>query len=172
MENEKICSNCGKSNENTASYCSNCGKSLVQNNVMNSNSEQSVNNSNINIEGVTNNNQTTNKSEKEGDVFALLSLLFYFLGSTAMEILAAHIPGKIGYAFSTLGGICPLVGIVLMIVGRTKYPNNKFLKGVMWAIFISIVIGIIVLSIISIYCATACSATYMECTTMDTSGCS
>lgn len=61
--------------------------------------------------------------------------------------------------FSGLAGIASLVGLVIMIMTRVKYPRNRFGKAVMW---IYIIIGI--LELIAVIVATvACIITAAAC---------
>jgi hypothetical protein len=59
----------------------------------------------------------------------------------------------------------PLAGIVFMIIGRVKYPSNKFLKVVMWIIIITEIVTVVAAAIIVITC-------FVTCATTDLSGCS
>lgn len=145
MENNK-CSNCGMTNENNFKFCTKCGKALITN----PNTQTST---------------QTEMNEKAGNQLGALSLILYFAGSTIATALTLCLPEKIKVYFSALSGFIPLIGIVIMIIGRVNYPNNKLLKIAMWLIIASIVICVITIMIIFAWC-------YITCVTMDTSGCS
>lgn len=144
MENRKVCPNCGIVNTIDSQFCSNCGVQLTQNNV------------------VVNNQK--NNDTSEGNKLGLLSLILYFLGTSIVSVIAYALPTAFRNYLSTLSGLFPLAGIVIMIVGRVKYPNNKLLKAAMWAIIGSIIFSLIAFIVFFIWC-------YVTCTTMDTSGC-
>ena len=91
-------------------------------------------------------------------------MVLYFAGSAVVTLISYFFPGDSRDAFMSLSGFCPLAGIVLMIIGRVKYPTNKFLKVVMWIIIGSIILGLFLFILFVIWC-------YITCSTMDTSGC-
>lgn len=156
MNNNKICSNCNTVNGNDSLYCSNCGTNFSQdNNIIHeqNNCYQNLNNSNV----VKNNNS-------EGNIFGIISLVLYFCGSTISAVFYSFLPDSLSSYLSTLGGVFPLVGIVVMIVGRVKYPQNKLLKVTMWVIISTIILMIVLFIIFIAWC-------YVTCNSSDLSGC-
>ena len=135
--NSKFCPSCGKENESNDMFCSNCGKSL---------------NNNV----VDNNTTNNNVDSSQGDKLGLISLLLYFGASLVFSIITLSLPEDVRNYFSALVGMCPLAGIVVMIVGRVKYPNNRLLKIVMWVIIISIILEIVLFIILVVVCYISC----------------
>lgn len=142
--NDRFCSNCGKEIDSNNMFCSSCGTKLNQN---------STNN---NVVTVANNNVDSS----QGDKLGLISLLLYFGASLVFSIITVFLPDEVRNYFSTLVGMCPLAGIVVMIVGRVKYPNNKLLKIVMWVIIASIILGIVLFIVVVIVCYVSCAGLY------------
>lgn len=160
MNNIK-CPSCGAENNSQSNFCIQCGTKLVQdNNVV---SEQKVENSKQNINVVVN-NQAVDNDEKEAKRLGIISLVLYFAGQLISVLLGSLLSGYLGESVMGLGGFCPLAGIVVMIVGRVKYPKNRFLKVVMWIIIASMIISIIFMILFVLWC-------YITCSNYDTSGC-
>lgn len=157
MNNNKICSNCNAVNETDSLYCSNCGMKFSQKDTIvheQNNGYQNLNNNNV----VKNNNS-------EGNIFGIISLVLYFCGSTISVVFYSFLPEILSSYLSTIGGVFPLVGIVVMIVGRVKYPENKLLKVAMWVIISTIILIILLFVIFAVWC-------YVTCSNVDLSGCS
>ena len=146
--NNKKCQNCGTENKNESKFCTQCGKPF----------EEQVTDQQNNIV------QTNDNDTKTANTLATISLVLFFGGSIIIGFFSYMLPTNIRYSFSSLSGICPLAGIVTMIVGRVKYPTNKFLKIVMWIIIASIIISLIIFILFIIWC-------YVTCSTADYSGC-
>lgn len=141
MENNKICPNCKTSNTNDSNFCSNCGNILDQ--------------KDTNIDKVEDNN---------GTKLGIIALVLYFGASMISYAIAFILPSDYEAPFSALFGLCPLAGIVVMIVGRVKYPTNTLLKTAMWLIIVFTIMGIIYFVLIMIMC-------YVACSNFDTRGC-
>ena len=156
MNNIK-CPNCGVENNSESNFCIQCGSKLVQDN--SEVSEQKKENNELVV-----NNQVVDKDEKEAKKLGIISLVLFFAGQIICSLLGALLSGYLGEAVMALGGFCPLAGIVTMIVGRVKYPNNKLLKIVMWIIITSIIISILLCILFVIWC-------YITCANYDYSGC-
>ncbi len=147
MENFRICPNCGTNNKTNSNFCANCGTKLEQNNV----------------EAV--NNQPVKSENLNAKMLGVISLVLYFASSTILSAITYFLPESFRVMFSSLVGLCPIFGIIVMIIGRVKYPTNKFLKIVMWIIIGSIIFCFVATVIFMIwFCVT--------CANMDTSGCS
>ena len=134
MENNNYCTKCGTKIEEGSMYCFNCGSPLKENTQQNTPQD---------------NNQIPN-NDKEGNKLGLISLVLYFAGSGILSVLVSMFPQETRNYFSSLIGLCPLASIVVMIVGRIKYPNNKLLKIAMWTIIICTLIGIIAFIVIMV----------------------
>lgn len=160
MENNKICPNCGTNNKSDSNFCGNCGKQLIQNNVV-VNGQDNIQHNKNNDYMV--NNQTNYIKDSEANKLGIISLVLYFAGSLISSI-SYLLPSAVSDSFSALAGLCPLSGIVIMIIGRIKYPTNKLLKIVMWIIIGSIIFGLIAFIVFVIWC-------YVTCSNTDTSGC-
>ena len=145
MENNKICPNCQTHNDNNSKFCVNCGQQLVLNNDIVNNQSNSINNS-------------------EGNMWGIISLLLYFAGTTIVSLITFILPDEVKDSFSSLIGMSPLAGIVIMIIGRVKYPKNKLLKIAMWLIIGSIFLSLVAFVLFVIWC-------YVTCANFDKSGC-
>lgn len=143
----KICPSCGVSISGDSVFCSNCGAKIEQNSIE------------------VSNKQPVKSEDSNATLFGIISLVLYFAGSTIMYIITCFLPDALKVVVSSLAGLCPISGIIVMIVGRVKYPTNKFLKVVMWVIIGSIILGIVAVIIFMVWC-------YVTCANMDTSGCS
>ena len=146
MENNNYCTKCGTKIEEGSMYCFNCGSPLKENTQQNTPQD---------------NNQIPN-NDKEGNKLGLISLVLYFAGSGILSVLVSMFPQETRNYFSSLIGLCPLASIVVMIVGRIKYPNNKLLKIAMWTIIICTLIGIIAFIVIMVLIYLACSSMLPE----------
>lgn len=145
MENKK-CPKCGEENSNDSVFCSSCGTKIEQD-----------------VKEVVN-NQPVKSDDSNATMLGVIALVLYFAGSTVLSFITYLLPETFRAVFSSLIGLCPISGIIVMIVGRVKYPTNKFLKVVMWVIIGSIILGILAIIIFMIWC-------YVTCANMDTSGC-
>ena len=130
--NGKRCNRCGMVNTVNAVYCSNCGGYLDSNMNMNSN----MNNS-IDID--------KKRAEKMATIalymFYVAPLFALYLGSATYNSLLALV-----CKILILG---PIVGIIVMIVGRIKYPYNNSLRVVMWAIIVTIMVMLVLMDFFS-----------------------
>lgn len=150
---QKFCSNCGAELIPGTKFCGVCGMSLNPNNVV---SDRVVNN---------NHNKVSNEDGSTPTVLGIVALVLYFIGAPLISSLFYGLSGNLKSSLSSLSSIAPLAGLVTMIYGRVKYPNNKFLKFVMWVILISILLGIVLFVLFFIWC-------WATCASIDTSGCS
>ena len=124
--NGKRCNRCGMVNTVDAVYCSNCGGYLDSN----------VNNS-IDID--------KKRAEKMATIalymFYVAPLFALYLGSATYNSLLALV-----CKILILG---PAFGIIVMIVGRIKYPYNNSLRVVMWAIIVTIMVMLVLMNVFS-----------------------
>lgn len=137
----KKCEKCGSDNNYENKYCNNCGNELSVNNLLENNT--SFENEKTNVE----------VNDKIGEKLGVISLLLYFAGPMILSFFNYALSNQyFSYIISSFAGLCPLSGIIIMIIGRIKYPNNKLLKIVMWIIIVSIIFSIISALIILISC--------------------
>ena len=146
MNGKRFCSKCGKANEMNFNFCDGCGTPLVQTNVNN------------NQQGVV--NEQKQIDEHNAIILGIISLVLYYVGGAIVLVISSLLPESARTFFSTVSGLCPLAGVITMIVGRIKYPNNTFLKVVMWVIIISIIFGIIVFILLFLMCYLTCGNIY------------
>ncbi|MBQ8131648.1 MAG: zinc-ribbon domain-containing protein [Bacilli bacterium] len=154
------CKKCGKLLDQEENFCTYCGtprSTVIQ---------QPINNTQ------PMNNKVQRKPEKEftqedknnANLLCYISLLLTF-GSDGILWFANNIASSFGDNISGIIPLLNLVGFVLAIVARVKYPQSKFAKILLWTYVILFVLGIIAIVLFIAACMYACS-------TMDTSGCS
>ena len=134
--NGKRCNRCGMVNTVDAVYCSNCGGYLDSNMNMNNNMNSNMNNS-IDID------------KKRAEKMATIALYMFYVA----PLFALYL-GSVAYN-SLLVLVCkililgPAFGIIVMIVGRIKYPYNNSLRVVMWAIIVTIMVMLVLMNVFS-----------------------
>ena len=148
MGSEKMfCEKCGKEVKKDNRYCWNCGSVLDKQKVENA--------SHISTE---NNQSMQSKQEnKIANLLCILSLIFGF-GSGIIEIFFLDLikNESIVNTINNIIGIFPLIGLVLMIVARVKYPKSIFAKVLMWIYIIVISLCVTAFIVIAMACAIAC----------------
>lgn len=137
------CPNCGGENIPGSHYCVKCGNPLVPGAV---------------------NDEEENSEEKIGNILGIISLVLYFGGPILGTIISSLLSESLRVYFSSVEGMSNLAALIIMIVGRVKYPSNKLLKTVMWIMIYMYAIGIILFILFIIWCTVTCSS-------YDTSGC-
>lgn len=160
MENNKICPKCGAANNDDFKFCKNCGAQTKSNNVVDNeqqNIQQDINTHTIENTQINNNDSNDTK-------LGIISLVLYFGGTSIFSCITYLLPASFRNYFSSISGLFPLLGIIVMIVGRIKYPNSKLLKIVMWIIIASIILSMIAVILFIMWCVVTCE-------NMDTSGC-
>lgn len=150
---DRFCSKCGKENTNNNSFCSKCGNKL--------------DNSEIEDIKVDNSNDNTNINDKKGNTYALLSLLLFYVTNIISIIIKFILPENVYNIVSAILSIGPLAGIVVLIIGRVNFPNNKFLKVVMWLFIVTSIIVVVYYIIAMIMCANLVSASIESCKGID-----
>lgn len=190
--NKVVCKKCNRENPVNTNFCMGCGSPLnsdenkksevnikSENDTINENNSDNENNI-VNESNTINKTNTINESnhvnenktivenyedKKVGDRLGIISLLLYF-ASGIVELLSFGIfPNEFGMFLSSIVGMCPLAGIVVMIVGRVKYPKNKLLKITMWVIIGTLIASVVLLIIFLAFC-------FITCKSIGTEGCS
>lgn len=146
------CKNCGEKVEDGKLECTKCGtkvedkvemdKAEIVNNSSSSNNDNSI---------------PSAEDEKNANLLCVISLILYF-GSSAISGLLYSISSVSGSYVANIGGLCPLAGIVLMIIARVKYPKNRFAKVLMWIYIILTILAIVTVILIFAACIYACSS--------------
>ena len=139
-----FCTNCGTQIEKDDRFCINCGKpvttSITSNIIEEGHSKMEV--KQIKKE----------EDDKKANILCILSLLFTY-GLNIFPILSYRNNYNTGSRFlSGFSGLFPLIGLVLMIIARVKYPNNKFAKVVMWIYIISLLGMVLLFIVVMIAC--------------------
>jgi uncharacterized membrane protein YvbJ len=133
----KYCKYCGKELEENATFCGNCGKEIEQ-----INTTSNVNNiSNNKIE------KSTNTDEEDARIYCILSLVCTFFSGIITKILYS-----LNINIYSITPLCTIIGIVLMIYARVKYPKSKFAKVLMWLYLILFILGILMIIVLIICC--------------------
>ena len=169
-DNSKFCIHCGKQfNVQTEKrYCLSCGAELIDNSNFCGVCGMELKPKVIQNNQVVSNNPAPavdSKEESNATLYGIISLLLYFGGPILGVLFTFGLPKGVREMLDSLSGLFPLAGIVVMIVGRVKYPTNKFLKTVMWIIIGFIIAGIVLFILFFLWC-------WYTCSTIDTSGCS
>ena len=89
---------------------------------------------------------------------AVLAILYF--GSSLIAGIINFVIGDSGLsnAITSLAALGPLAGIILMIVTRVKYPDNKFAKVLMWIYIIQIILAIIGFILLVAFCYVMCGS--------------
>ena len=153
-----ICNKCGADNDINIIYCTKCGNELkkdisitneireintpkVQNNISIPSENQNIPSQNNSVDTSVNND-----IDKKAKKLGIISLILFFLSPILLNKLASNLTEQSKNIVSSISIIFQLVGIIIMIFGRIKYPNSKFLKVVMWIIIVPI--ALVIMSII------------------------
>jgi hypothetical protein len=149
-----FCPNCGNKFEENDMFCTSCGmRKGTHVPALN----EGENNQSINTPPVVN-SLTEAKDNRNAGVLCIISLACFF-GMPVISVLL-NILLKEYYITYELSGLGTIAGIVLMIVARTKYPQNTFAKVVMYiyiVLFILSIIGIIYVAVLLLWACYGCS---------------
>ena len=149
----KKCVNCNYDNLDEANFCLNCGTDIKTSNFTYiNNTEQVVNNSNVNIVQKPNQVPMSEEDKKKANILCIISLICT-LGPTVLTTLLSMlgIPNVLRDIITYSDGFLGLTGIVLMIIARVNYPQSKFAKIVMWIYIVLFIILVILLLIVLIF---------------------
>ena len=146
------CENCGNKINQGDTFCTNCGHQLYPNN------NQPYQNQKI----------YTVEDDKKANKLGIISLCLYFGPAilSAISFLATAASSTFKYIltiFSGLSGLSSLAAIVLMIIIRIKYPQNRLGKIIMWLYIILFILGIVLSIIIFVACIAFCGNELADC---------
>ncbi len=154
------CKNCGAPINDGEKFCGNCGIAVEEPQVA---QEAKVVETTPVVQEQTQvqtqqpvQNNTVDDPNGNANKLCIISLILCFGSSLISGVLTLLIP-PLAKFFGMLAGLGPLAGVVLMIIARVKYPQNKFAKILMWVYIILIIIGIIGTILLVILCYTACN---------------
>ena len=153
MEN-KVCTKCGTENNSDATICKSCGRVLYKN----LKQEEMVEETNLD----NNNLEIKENDVKTGNIIGIISLVLFFVFGIIFPIVNDYL--KIvslnsNHIFVYIPLISLILGIILMVYGMIKFPNNKLIKITFGIITASIILGIILFIIIIRMCAKSVSDT-------------
>ncbi len=135
MKEKKYCVKCGKEIEKDINYCPYCG--CMVNTI----------------------NKENKEIEKEANFFGLMSAILFYGGGLVTSSFITFLPSNLRNTISTMSGLFPLAGIVIMIIGRIKYPDNKLLKIIMWCIIVTTIVSVLFFALFFMWCIVTCSHT-------------
>ncbi len=110
---------------------------------------------------ISSDNQASSDDNKTGNIYAVISLVLVLAFPASVvftEVLGEYLPDVIRNLFYSVNLLVPLTGVVLMIIGRVKFPKNVFLKVLMWVYISFAIIMVIVTVVVMIACAVLCSS--------------
>lgn len=182
MNNGNVCSCCGSFNENNSKFCINCGAPLPQ--IQNFNNSVNYNYQNMNVNGnyvppnmnangnyvppnmnvngnyvppnmnnvpINNQKNNTGLSDK---TFGIIALLLYFCAPTIISFVLGFSEESI----SSLSGMCSAAAIVILAIGKSKYPKSNFLNTVLWIILGCVIFAVVAFVLIFVFCAISCAS--------------
>ena len=116
MEN-KVCTNCGTENNSEATICKSCGRVLYKN----LKQEEMVEETNLE----NNNLEIKENDAKTGNIIGIISLVLFFgigiifpIVDESLEIVSYNS----NHIFFYIPLISLILGIILMVYGRIKFP--------------------------------------------------
>ena len=162
-DNSKFCIHCGYqfNNEQNSKYCISCGSEIIPGSKFCGVCGAGFG-TNVSVPAKTDVND--DNKNPTANLLGILSLVLYFCGPVLVGFLYKILPYGYASSSSSVASLSSLAGIVIMIVGRIKYPKNTLLKVAMWIIIILILLGIVAFVLIFLWC-------WITCSTYDTSGC-
>lgn len=124
------CEKCGAKLESGATFCVSCGNKIISTPVK----------------------QVTSDDDKKANRLGIISLILHF-GATPVigyiSKVAMFASADLSEFIAAVGVLaCYITSLVLMIIGRVKYPKNTLCKVVMWiyiSLFAVVVIGLLLL---------------------------
>lgn len=151
-----FCSHCGTKIESGNSFCTNCGAKIDGNN-------NTPNNDNVNNVANTTTIQQETKDYSQARIMCIASVVLTYFSSVILAVVSQVLP-ILEKLLTSLAGLCPIAGVILLIIVRVKYPEYKPGKVIMWVYIISLIVSIIAFILLAAFC-------YMICSSIDTSGC-
>ena len=148
------CPNCGEKMEEKDNFCIKCG--TPKNNTIGV--ESNIPNTQISSTSINNGQQKpikvdniSEEDNRKANLICTISLILTY-GYSLFSKLISYGNSNISEIFDSFAGLAPLIGLVLMIYARVKYPNNKFAKVLMWIYIINVIIAIVGMIIIVATC--------------------
>lgn len=112
------------------------------------------------------------KKKNKGNWIFVLSLLCPLISSLILESVDSYVTKRelvhlisyfeganIRHSVEPIANIISIIGLILLIIGRVRYPDNKFGKVLMWIYIIIIVIAVLFVLVF----AAACGVTIESC---------
>lgn len=151
-----FCSHCGTKIEEGNSFCTTCGAKLDNNNFNNTNTNTNINTSNT----PTTPDQTDYSKAK---IMCIASVVLTYFSAGILALVSQLVP-VLEKLLTSIAGLCPVAGVVLLVMVRVKYPDYKPGKIIMWIYIILLALSIILFIALAAFC-------YYTCSQIDTSGC-
>lgn len=100
---------------------------------------------------------TAELDKKNIIIFGVVALALFFSGFALSPLEEAIDITEVQRIIETLLFLFPVAGIVVMIVGRVKYPKSIFLKVVMWIIIVATILTVIAIILLVLLCTAMCA---------------
>lgn len=100
---------------------------------------------------------TADIDKKNIIIFGVVALALFFSGFALSPLEEAIDITEVQRIIETLLFLFPVAGIVVMIVGRVKYPKSIFLKVVMWIIIVATILTVIAIILLVLLCTAMCA---------------
>lgn len=155
-----FCSHCGTKIEEGNSFCTNCGAKIDNNTEINNNATNNENSNNVTNTTPIPQEQ---KDYSEAKIMCIASVILTYFSTGILAVISQAVP-MLQKLLTSIAGLCPVAGIILLIMVRVKYPEYKPGKVIMWVYIISLIVSIIAFILLAAFC-------YMICSSIDTSGC-
>jgi uncharacterized membrane protein YvbJ len=151
------CKNCGKELDSGARFCPECGTPVIEEvQVVELSSEPTT--ELLQEEVKTEPSPEELQKKKEAEKKHVMIIFSLFGGSLLCQFLSSYVKAE-GF-FSMLSVVLGLLGFIALIYGRTKYKDNKVIKGTLITVVVIAVLNIIISIVIFILLIFACKAIF------------